>query len=130
MEQTIAVITIKITDDMTNPHLSSFSRPENDGINWTVTLRPNADFKLMPKSRTVQNAVQNVMAHELGHVIARITFDPAHDPINVFLAQMSNDGRFMIPAEKKANTLAGIVYPAYNHKLAKQALKTYSRRKA
>jgi hypothetical protein len=129
MEKTIATLTIKITDAVKNAsgetRSSSMHPPQDGGIDWLITLRPNADNAIVADSWKEKDIAESILAHELGHFVARIFRDPTHNPVYRFLAREFDDNSMLLPAEKRAYELGRKIYPNLSQAAEKRALATY-----
>ena len=96
---------------------------------FEVELAPKTDAQHAIQAgapRAAKNLLtvgETTFAHELGHVVALIMHDPSHDPMYQFMAQVANDARPLVPAEKKAWQLAHTINPKLDTRVEDAALR-------
>lgn len=81
---------------------------------YSISLNPSVDLKAFNESaekkvKTVKEkgfVEESILAHELGHIVAKIFSDPSHNRENNFLAQMFRNNALLLPAEKRAWKIA------------------------
>lgn len=85
-----------------------------------IVICPNGVDKIKTKIQFF-----TVLAHELGHWIAKQRESKTHSEEANFLAHLTGDGRFMLPAEKEAWAWAEKIVPDLDKDFKAGALQSY-----
>lgn len=110
--------TLEVWVDEDDREGSSFLNANRESNEYVITIRPNGVDKLNTIKR-----LQTTLAHELGHFAAHVLRDESHDPFLLSMAQFINSG--LLPAEKKANEIAGQMGLELDKGQLQEAIDTY-----
>lgn len=123
MEHKIATVEIYMDTETQNSSVTRKTGPHT----YRVQINPNqspGDGSDKFSLKTVKD-FQTTLAHELGHFISILTKDETHAPANNLLFQLTGDTSTVIPAEKKAWSLAHIMVPDLNTENEAHAMASY-----
>jgi hypothetical protein len=115
------VATLTLAIDSATATTSSFT--QTGPKTYKITIRRG----LPGNEVTDIEAFRTTLAHELGHFVLALSLDPTHDPTHMFDYLLSHDPATLLPGERKAWTLASLIYPALDSARAARCLHSYER---
>lgn len=116
----IATLNVWVDSDTTG--LPSGLHTSADGKTFNMVIKPNVDKPIFDHIAHNPNLdpIQSIIAHEMGHFVARLTADPTHREASIFNLHVP-----LVPAEKKAWDIGEAINPQIDKTLRDSAMRSY-----
>jgi hypothetical protein len=122
MRKQIANLEVWIDD--TKDGIPTGLHSASDNYHFAMVIKPTVDNEVLErlKHNPQLKPIQSIIAHELGHFVARLTHDSTHKGKGIY------GNTPLVPTEEKAWEIGRVINPQVDEQIVTQALSSYKER--